>query len=35
MSALATMLDNEALIGELLQAQNISDLRTIAAKYQI
>ena len=24
-----------ALIGELLQAQNISDLRTIAAKYQI
>ncbi len=35
MSALATMLDNDALIGELLQAQNHDDLRAIAAKYGI
>ena len=35
MSALATMLDNDALIGELLQAQNHDDLRVIAAKYGI
>ena len=35
MAALATMLDNEALIGELLQAQNHDDLRAIAAKYRI
>ena len=35
MSMLATMLDNEALIAELLTAQNINDLRAIAAKYHI
>ena len=29
------MLDNDALIGELLQAQNHDDLRVIAAKYGI
>lgn len=35
MSMLATMLDNEALIADLLAAQNTDDLRAIAAKYQI
>ena len=35
MSMLATMLDNEVLIAELLTAQNINDLRAIAAKYHI
>lgn len=35
MSMLATMLDNEALIAELLTAQNTNDLCAIAAKYHI
>ena len=35
MSMLATMLDNEALIAELLTAQSNDDLRNIAAKYGI
>ena len=35
MSMLATMLDNEALIADLLTAQNNDELRNIAAKYGI
>ena len=35
MSMLAVMLDNEALIADLLTAQNSDDLRAIAAKYRI
>ena len=35
MSMLATMLDNEALIAELLTAQSNDDLRNIATKYGI
>ncbi|MDO4642855.1 MAG: PTS sugar transporter subunit IIA [Cardiobacteriaceae bacterium] len=35
MSALAMMLDNEALIADLIAAHNTDDLRAIAAKYNV
>ena len=35
MAALATMLDNEALIADLLEAQNVDDLKALVQKYKV